>query len=108
MTLAQPEVYGDGGFSGGTLNRPGVQRLLNDVREGLVDVIVVYKIDRLSRSLADFLNLVGLASRSTSFMAALRQKSRHGATPATEIEGAVGRPDTTDEIHRCGLWHILN
>ena len=43
-----------GGFSGGTLNRPGVQRLLEDVREGLVDVIVVYKIDRLSRSLADY------------------------------------------------------
>jgi site-specific DNA recombinase len=53
-------TYNDGGFSGGTLNRPGVQRLLEDVREGLVDVIVVYKIDRLSRSLADFAKLVEL------------------------------------------------
>jgi site-specific DNA recombinase len=53
-------AYNDGGFSGGTLNRPGVQRLLDDVREGLVDVIVVYKIDRLSRSLADFAKLVEL------------------------------------------------
>ena len=58
--VALPNAFEDGGFSGGTLNRPGVQRLLGDVREGLVDVIVVYKIDRLSRSLADFSNLVAL------------------------------------------------
>ncbi|QKS28250.1 MAG: recombinase family protein [Candidatus Accumulibacter similis] len=58
--VALDHAYNDGGFSGGTLNRPGVQRLLEDVREGLVDVIVVYKIDRLSRSLADFAKLVEL------------------------------------------------
>ena len=58
--VALHDNYDDGGFSGGTLNRPGVQRLLDDVREGLVDVIVVYKIDRLSRSLADFSKLVEL------------------------------------------------
>jgi DNA invertase Pin-like site-specific DNA recombinase len=58
--VALRDNYDDGGFSGGTLNRPGVQRLLEDVREGLVDVIVVYKIDRLSRSLADFSKLVEL------------------------------------------------
>lgn len=58
--VALRDTYDDGGFSGGTLNRPGVQRLLDDVREGLVDVIVVYKIDRLSRSLADFSKLVEL------------------------------------------------
>jgi site-specific DNA recombinase len=58
--VALRDNYDDGGFSGGTLNRPGVQRLLADVREGLVDVIVVYKIDRLSRSLADFARLVEL------------------------------------------------
>jgi DNA invertase Pin-like site-specific DNA recombinase len=58
--VALRDAYDDGGFSGGTLNRPSVQRLLEDVREGLVDVIVVYKIDRLSRSLADFSKLVEL------------------------------------------------
>ncbi len=58
--VALDNAYNDGGFSGGTLNRPGVQQLLEDVREGLVDVIVVYKIDRLSRSLADFAKLVEL------------------------------------------------
>ena len=50
--------YDDGGFSGGTLERPALKRLLTDIEAGLVDVIVVYKIDRLSRSLMDFAKLV--------------------------------------------------
>ncbi|MGM0583949.1 MAG: recombinase family protein [Pseudomonadota bacterium] len=52
--------YDDGGVSGGTLERPGLKRLMADIEEGLVDVVVVYKIDRLSRSLADFAKLVEL------------------------------------------------
>ena len=52
--------YDDGGFSGGNMERPGLKRLLEDVRSGLIDTIVVYKIDRLSRSLADFAKLVEL------------------------------------------------
>ena len=50
--------YDDGGISGGTLDRPAVQRLLNDIEEGRIQMIVVYKIDRLTRSLADFAKLV--------------------------------------------------
>ncbi|MBS8262812.1 recombinase family protein [Roseibium polysiphoniae] len=50
--------YDDGGLSGGNMNRPALQRLLQDVDEGLVDQIVVYKIDRLTRSLTDFARLV--------------------------------------------------
>ena len=50
--------YDDGGFSGGTLERPRLKCLMTDIERGLVDVIVVYKIDRLSRSLADFARLV--------------------------------------------------
>ena len=46
--------YDDGGVSGGTLERPALKRLLADIEEGLVDVIVVYKIDRFSRALMDF------------------------------------------------------
>ena len=45
--------YDDGGISGGTMERPSLQRLLEDIRQGLVDVVVVYKVDRLTRSLAD-------------------------------------------------------
>ena len=55
---ALPDRYDDGGFSGGTMERPGLQRLLSDLDAGKVDVIVVYKIDRLSRSLLDFMKMI--------------------------------------------------
>ena len=55
-----PGSYDDGGFSGGSLERPAIQRLLAEVRAGRVDVIVVYKVDRLTRSLSDFAKLVDL------------------------------------------------
>ena len=55
-----PTHYDDGGFSGGNLERPGLKRLLSDIEAGLVDVVVVYKIDRLSRSLMDFSKLVAV------------------------------------------------
>ena len=57
------DAYDDGGISGATLDRPGLKRLLADIEEGLVDVVVVYKIDRLSRSLADFAKLVEIFDR---------------------------------------------
>ena len=50
--------YDDGGFSGGNIERPALQRLLADIQEGRIDIIVVYKVDRLTRSLADFARLV--------------------------------------------------
>ncbi|KUO54165.1 MAG: resolvase [Sphingomonadales bacterium BRH_c3] len=53
-----PDFYDDGGISGGTLERPALQRLLADVKEGRIDIIVVYKVDRLTRSLLDFAKLV--------------------------------------------------
>jgi DNA invertase Pin-like site-specific DNA recombinase len=55
--------YDDGGVSGGTLERPALRRLLADIEAGLVDVVVVYKIDRLSRSLMDFAKLVEVFDR---------------------------------------------
>jgi DNA invertase Pin-like site-specific DNA recombinase len=56
--LLVPDRYDDGGFTGGTLERPALQRLLADIEAGRVDVIIVYKIDRLSRSLMDFAKLI--------------------------------------------------
>lgn len=53
-----PEQYDDGGHSGGGMNRPALRRLLADVRAHRVDVVVVYKVDRLTRSLADFARLI--------------------------------------------------
>ncbi len=60
-----PDDYDDGGFSGGTLERPALKRLLADIELGRVDVIVVYKIDRLSRSLMDFARLVEVFDRKS-------------------------------------------
>jgi len=58
------DQYDDGGISGGTLERPGLKRLLEDIEDGLIDVVVVYKIDRLSRSLMDFSKLVEVFDRN--------------------------------------------
>lgn len=55
-----PDRFDDGGYTGGNLNRPNLKRLLGAVEQGLVDVIVVYKLDRLTRSLSDFIRLVDL------------------------------------------------
>jgi DNA invertase Pin-like site-specific DNA recombinase len=61
--------YDDGGFSGGSMDRPALQRLLGDVQAGSVDVVVVYKVDRLTRLLADFAKLVELFdAQSVSFV----------------------------------------
>jgi DNA invertase Pin-like site-specific DNA recombinase len=66
---ALPALYDDGGYSGGTMERPGLQRLLTDIDAGLVDVVVVYKIDRLTRSLADFARIVErFDARDVSFV----------------------------------------
>src|ERR1044071_2522384 len=66
--------YDDGGFSGGDTDRPALQRLLGDVRSGKIDVIVVYKVDRLTRSLADFAKLVELFDQhSVSFVSVTQQ-----------------------------------
>jgi site-specific DNA recombinase len=52
--------YDDGGISGGSMERPALQHLLGDIRQGLIEVVVVYKVDRLTRSLADFAKMVEL------------------------------------------------
>ena len=62
--VATRDRYDDGGFSGGNLERPGLKQLLADIDDGLVDVVVVYKIDRLSRSLMDFSKLVEVFDRN--------------------------------------------
>src|SRR5882757_928005 len=53
-----PTPYDDGGFSGGNIERPALKRLLEDIAAGKIDVVVVYKVDRLTRSLADFAKIV--------------------------------------------------
>ena len=77
--------YDDGGFSGGTLERPALQRLLEDVRAGRIDIVVVYKVDRLTRSLADFARLVDLAFLSPQLVDAILQGRQPVALTATRL-----------------------
>jgi site-specific DNA recombinase len=69
-----PKQYDDPAFSGGNLERPALKRLLKDIEAGLIDVVVVYKIDRLTRSLSDFARLVDVFdAHSISFVAITQQ-----------------------------------
>ena len=68
-----PEFYDDGGHSGGTLERPALQQLLGDVKAGKVDVVVVYKIDRLTRSLADFAKIVDVLDEAEASFVSVTQ-----------------------------------
>jgi site-specific DNA recombinase len=69
-----PTAYDDGGLSGGNMERPALRRLLADVTSGSIDVIVVYKVDRLTRSLADFAKMVEVFdARGVSFVAVTQQ-----------------------------------
>jgi site-specific DNA recombinase len=61
---ALPDAYDDGGLSGGSLERPALQRLLADITAGRIDIVVVYKVDRLTRSLFDFAKLVETFDRA--------------------------------------------
>lgn len=80
-----PEFYDDGGFSGGNMYRPGLTQLLVEVKAGRVDVIIVYKVDRLTRSLADFAKIVEvLDAAGASFVS---------VTQSFNTTTSMGRPD---------------
>ena len=69
-----PDRFDDGGFTGGNMDRPALQRLLADVDAGKVDAVVVYKVDRLSRSLLDFARIIGLfETRGVAFVSVTQQ-----------------------------------
>ena len=69
-----PEHYDDGGFSGGNMDRPALQRLLTDIEAGKVDCVVVYKVDRLSRSLLDFARIMEVfEQQNVSFVSVTQQ-----------------------------------
>ena len=69
-----PKAYDDGGYSGGSMERPALKHLLSDIKNGLVDIVVVYKIDRLTRALADFAKMVEVFdARQVSFVSVTQQ-----------------------------------
>ncbi len=76
--LVLPDYYDEGGFSGGNTERPALQRLLADVESGKVDAIIVYKVDRLPRNIADFARLVELLDRHNVAFIAVTQHFNTG------------------------------
>ncbi len=71
---ALPEMYDDGGISGGTLERPALKRILADIEAHRIDTVVVYKVDRLTRSLGDFAKIVEIFDkRNVSFVSVTQQ-----------------------------------
>ncbi|MHC4163081.1 MAG: recombinase family protein [Planctomycetota bacterium] len=72
--LCLPDRYDDGGFSGATLERPGLARLLQDIEAGKVQCVVVYKVDRLSRSLLDFTRLIDLFDQKKASFVSITQQ----------------------------------
>ena len=72
--IALPDMYDDGGISGGTMERPALQRLLADIGASRIDTVVVYKVDRLTRSLSDFAKIVDAFDASgVSFVSVTQQ-----------------------------------
>jgi DNA invertase Pin-like site-specific DNA recombinase len=81
--------YDDGGASGGTLDRPALKRLLADIEAGLVDVVVVYKIDRLSRSLMDFARLVEAFEAHNVTFVSVAQSFNTTTPPQARVDPAL-------------------
>jgi site-specific DNA recombinase len=69
-----PERYDDGGFSGGSMDRAALRRLMGDIEAGKVDCVVVYKVDRLSRSLLDFASMMGIFEKHGVSLTAVSQQ----------------------------------
>src|SRR3954471_539180 len=101
-----PQSYGDGGFSGRTLDRPALQRLLADIAAGKVDVVVTYKIDRLTRALSDFAKITEIfEARGVSFVVCRTRwaEARVGAV-LQRVGSALDRSGTDDsDVNKHGL-----
>ena len=112
-----PDQYDDGGYSGGSMDRPALKRLLADIASGRVDVVVVYKIDRLSRSLSDFARIVEVFERAgASFVSVTQAFSTATSTGRltlnmllsfAQFERELGAERVRDKIaasKRKGMW----
>lgn len=71
--ILRPEIYDDGGFSGGNMDRPALKRLMAEIEAGRIDVVVVYKVDRLTRSLPDFSKIVEVLDKAGASFVSVTQ-----------------------------------
>ena len=116
-------AYDDGGFSGGTMERPALQQLLADIRKGLIDVVVVYKVDRLTRALTDFAKMVELFDQQRVSFVAVGSAGIAGQTqtgmsfrPGGEALASapqsslsqIAAPAPTPEAAPIPVWAALN
>jgi hypothetical protein len=115
FSVLVPDHYDDGGISGTTLDRPGLQRLLADIEAHRVDLVVVYKIDRLSRALMDFAKLVEVFDRNN--VVSVTQSSQHHhvhGMPNAQHPALLGavrargdwrtHPQQVRRLRRKGMW----
>lgn len=78
--MALPDRYDDGGYTGANMERPALKKLLQDVRDGLVDCVMVYKVDRLTRSLLDFARIMEVLDKhGVSFVSVTQQFNTTGS-----------------------------
>jgi DNA invertase Pin-like site-specific DNA recombinase len=111
------ERYDDGGYSGGTMERPALKRLLDDVRAGLVDVVVLYKIDRLTRALSDFARIVDVLDAAGASFVSITQSFNTSTSMGrltlnmllsfAQFEREIGAERVRDKIAASkarGLW----
>lgn len=115
-TIAR-ERYDDGGFSGGSMERPGLQALLGDIAAGKIDVVVIYKIDRLTRSLADFARIIEVMEKHGASFVSVTQSFNtktsmgrlmlHVLLSFAQFEREVGAERVRDKIAASkakGMW----
>jgi DNA invertase Pin-like site-specific DNA recombinase len=111
------ERYDDGGFSGGSMERPGLKRLLGDIAAGKIDVVVIYKIDRLTRSLADFARIIEVMEKHGASFVSVTQSFNtktsmgrlmlHVLLSFAQFEREVGAERVRDKIAASkakGMW----
>ncbi len=87
--------YDDGAYSGGTMDRPALRRLLADIDAGMVDTVVVYKVDRLTRSLADFARIVELFDANDVSFVSITQQFNTTTSMGLLIEQLTSCPCST-------------
>jgi DNA invertase Pin-like site-specific DNA recombinase len=114
---AVKQHYDDGGFSGGSLERPGLKQLMADIEAGKIDVVVIYKIDRLTRSLSDFARIVEVLEKGNASFVSVTQSFNtktsmgrlmlHVLLSFAQFEREVGAERVRDKIAASkakGMW----
>jgi DNA invertase Pin-like site-specific DNA recombinase len=103
--IALAGMYDDGGLSGGTMERPALKRLLEDIQAGKVQIIVVYKVDRLTRSLSDFAKIVDVFDAHNASFVSVTQQFNTTPSPNSSARSPASASATRSRRRRrraCG------